>query len=81
VSPESNWEDPADDRANIARGREVVRAIGGEAYLNFPGLLEEGGAQVRGSHGASFDRLARVKRDYDPDNRFRFNANVPPAAA
>jgi len=80
VSPESNWEDAADDGANVAWGREVVAAIGGEAYLNFPGLLEGGDAQVRGSHGESFDRLARVKRAYDPDNRFRFNANVRPAA-
>ncbi|HEX5591591.1 MAG TPA: FAD-binding oxidoreductase [Candidatus Limnocylindrales bacterium] len=80
VSPESNWEDAADDAANIAWGRDVVAAVGGGAYLNFPGLLEEGEALVRGSHGSGFERLARVKRDYDPENRFRFNANVLPAA-
>jgi FAD/FMN-containing dehydrogenase len=81
VSPESNWEDPTEDAVNIAWGRAVVDVIGGDAYLNFPGLLEDGEAEVRGSHGEAFDRLARVKRTYDPDNTFRFNANVPPAAA
>ena len=57
-----------------------MAAVGGGAYLNFPGLLEEGEQQARTSHGATFDRLAEVKRTWDPDNLFRFNANIAPAA-
>jgi FAD/FMN-containing dehydrogenase len=79
ISPESNWENPADDDANIAWGREIVAAVGGSAYLNFPGLLEAGDGEARASHGAAYARLARVKRDWDPENRFRFNANIAPA--
>ncbi len=80
ISPESNWEDPADDAVNIAWGREVVGLAGGSAYLNFPGLLEAGDDVARTSHGATYARLADVKRAWDPDNLFRFNVNIVPAA-
>ena len=79
ISPESNWESAADDATNLAWAREIVDGVGGSAYLNFPGLLEEGEQQSRSSHGATFERLAEVKRAWDPDNLFRFNANIPPA--
>ena len=47
-------------------------------YLNFPGLLEEGEAQLRASFGANFPRLVGVKTKRDPHNLFRLNHNVPP---
>ena len=50
-------------------------------YLNFPGLLEEGEQQLRLSFGSHFDRLVEVKRQWDPDNLFRLNHNIPPAPA
>ncbi len=49
-------------------------------YVNFLG--DEGEARVREAYpGPTWDRLAAVKRRYDPDNLFRLNQNVPPAAA
>jgi FAD/FMN-containing dehydrogenase len=36
--------------------------------------------RVRGMYGANYDRLARVKAQYDPDNLFRVNQNIAPAA-
>jgi FAD/FMN-containing dehydrogenase len=80
VSPESNWEDAADDAANIAWGRDVVGLVGGSMYLNFPGMLEAGDGDARASHGATYARLADLKRTWDPDNLFRFNANIAPSS-
>ena len=81
ISAEANWDDASDDAINLAWDREVVAEVGGIAYLNFPGLLEDGERQARTSHGTSFARLAAVKRVYDPENVFRFNANIKPAPA
>ncbi len=48
------------------------------AYVNFLG--DEGAERVRAAYpGATWDRLAEVKRRYDPENVFRLNQNVPPA--
>lgn len=84
VNPEANWESPEDDAANLAWARNVLTklepyAVGG-AYLNFPGLLEEGQELARTSHGSNYERLATLKRRLDPENVFRRNANIEPAA-
>jgi FAD/FMN-containing dehydrogenase len=49
------------------------------AYVNFLG--DEGPERVRAAYpSATWERLARIKRRYDPENIFRLNQNVPPAA-
>jgi hypothetical protein len=49
------------------------------AYVNFVG--DEGVAGVRAAYpGGTWDRLAAVKRRYDPGNLFRLNQNIAPAA-
>ncbi len=48
-------------------------------YVNFVG--EEGEARVREAYpGDTWDRLAEVKRRYDPTNLFRLNQNIQPEA-
>jgi len=49
------------------------------AYVNFLG--DEGEARVRAAYPEeTWDRLASVKRRYDPGNLFRLNQNITPAA-
>ena len=61
---------------------ELVSSLKGRsgAYAAFLG--DEGPDRVREAYpGKTWDRLAEVKRRYDPENLFRLNQNVPPAAA
>ncbi len=51
----------------------------GGAYVNF--MMEEGQERVRATYRDNYDRLARVKAQYDPDNVFRVNQNIHPAAS
>ena len=50
----------------------------GGAYVNM--MMDEGQERVRASYRDNYDRLARIKAEYDPDNRFRVNQNIEPAA-
>ena len=52
----------------------------GGAYVNFMGE-GEGQDRVRATYRGNYDRLARVKAQYDPTNVFQINQNVIPAAA
>jgi FAD/FMN-containing dehydrogenase len=82
VHPFGLWEDPADDERAIDWGRgyrPLLRpwATGG-VYLNFVG--DEGQGRVRAGFGdANYERLARIKAEWDPENVFRGNQNVRPA--
>ena len=81
VNPEADWDEPAGDEVNVAWARGLIEALGPYTvgtYLNFPGLLEEGEAQLRSSFGAHYERLVEVKTRWDPQNLFRLNHNVPP---
>jgi len=47
-------------------------------YVNF--LADEGEARIRAAYpGGTYERLAEIKRRYDPDNLFRLNQNISPA--
>jgi FAD/FMN-containing dehydrogenase len=60
-----------DAAAALRRGEDA-------AYANFLG--DEGPKRVREAYtGSTWDRLAEVKRRYDPENVFHLNQNVPPA--
>jgi len=71
----------ADRAKKLAWAQEFMAAIqqtDDGVYVNF--LADEGEARLRAAypHGA-YERLAEIKRRYDPDNLFRLNQNIPPA--
>jgi FAD/FMN-containing dehydrogenase len=35
---------------------------------------------VKAAYGGNYERLAMIKRKYDPANLFRINQNIPPAS-
>jgi len=45
--------------------------------VNF--MMDEGQERVRATYGDNYDRLAKAKATYDPDNAFRVNQNIQPA--
>jgi FAD/FMN-containing dehydrogenase len=48
------------------------------AYVNFIG--DEGAERVRDAYpAATWERLRKVKAQYDPQNLFHMNQNIPPA--
>jgi FAD/FMN-containing dehydrogenase len=73
--------DPADNERMIDWTRSYWSALhpysAGGAYINM--MMEEGQDRVRASYGEHYDRLAAIKRTYDPGNLFRVNQNIQPA--
>jgi FAD/FMN-containing dehydrogenase len=79
----SMWPDPADTEKNIAYTRGLATAMKpwttGRAYLNFIG--DEGTARVEAAFGTErYKRLQALKDEWDPENLFRHNQNIPPTA-
>jgi FAD/FMN-containing dehydrogenase len=78
-------DNPAQDDKIINWAREcwtdltpfVERAV----YVNaLEDAMEDGELRVREAYGANYERLAALKRKYDPMNLFRQNSNIKPAS-
>lgn len=48
----------------------------GGAYSNF--MMDEGQERVKASYKHNYDRLVKIKKEYDPNNFFRVNQNIKP---
>ena len=78
----TQWTDPADSAAPHRVDPRLCRRDGaipsGDYLLNFLG--EESEDIIKAAFGANYARLVEVKTKYDPDNFFRVNQNIQPAA-
>jgi FAD/FMN-containing dehydrogenase len=75
------FDDPAEAPIHNAWTKDYFDSLASKAsgvYSNF--LEAEGEARVREAYpGGSYERLADVKRRYDPTNLFRMNQNIKPS--
>jgi len=75
------WLDPAKASENIAWARDcwgALQPFAGGVYVNDLGENDE--ERVPTAYGSNYLRLAALKKKYDPDNFFRLNPNIKPAA-
>jgi FAD/FMN-containing dehydrogenase len=72
--------DPANKEKVSAWAKEYWNALhpysAGGAYVNF--MMDEGEERVRATYGKNYQRLAKIKKRYDPTNFFRVNQNIKP---
>ncbi|MCI0441613.1 FAD-binding oxidoreductase [bacterium] len=75
------WETAAEDAEGIAWARDFFKAskpfASAGAYVNF--MTEEEGDRVSSVYGPNYQRLAEIKKKYDPDNVFHNNQNIRPS--
>lgn len=75
------WSDPADNEANTRWVRDYHAALephtSAGGYINF--MAADDQSRVRANYGVNYERLAAVKKAYDPTNLFHLNQNITPA--
>jgi FAD/FMN-containing dehydrogenase len=79
----AQWKNSADDAANTQWARDLWVTsqpyVSSAVYANHM-TADEAPERVRSAYGAAkFERLARLKAEYDPANLFCNNHNIPPA--
>ena len=76
------WADAKDNEAHIQWVRDYYAATAPHSreggYVNFQSA--EDGENAEKNYGATYSRLAEIKKNYDPDNVFKMNQNIPPAS-
>jgi FAD/FMN-containing dehydrogenase len=76
----ARWESTAEDRSCIDWARAFFKATkpyaSAGAYVNF--MTEDEGERVTAAYGSNYDRLAQLKKRFDPENVFHLNQNIKP---
>lgn len=75
----ASWTNPEEDREVIAKLKDWYAAISpltGGYYDN----IDFDRSAATGNFGPAYERLSRIKSQYDPNNLFRLNSNIRPTA-
>lgn len=75
------WDENTEDQRCIAWARAFFQATApyasAGAYVNF--MTGDETDRVATAYGTNYNRLAQIKKQYDPDNVFHLNQNIKPA--
>jgi len=75
------WPNPADNAKNVKWVKDYYAALAPHStaggYVNF--MAEDDQGRIRDNYKGNYDRLASVKRKYDPGNLFHVNQNIKPS--
>jgi FAD/FMN-containing dehydrogenase len=78
VNVHGRWESAAEDEKGIAWARAFFKAAApfasAGAYVNF--MTAEESDRIAAAYGPNYDRLLKVKQQYDPENIFHLNQNI-----
>jgi len=74
----SGWADATQDDEYIAASRAVYKAIEPHVGGYYDNIDFDGSGAV-GNYGPAYERLSKIKGQYDPGNLFRLNSNIDPA--
>lgn len=76
----ARWQTAAEDEACIEWARAFFKAsapyASAGAYVNF--MTGDEGERVTAAYGSNYNRLARLKKRFDPENVFHLNQNIKP---
>lgn len=74
----AGWMDAAQDDELIAASRAYYKAL--EPHLGgYYDNIDFDGNEAAGNYGPAYERLSKIKGEYDPGNLFRLNSNIDPA--
>jgi FAD/FMN-containing dehydrogenase len=72
------WMDATDDESAIALSREWYYKL--EPHMGgYYDNIDFDGDKAAGNYGPSYERLRKIKGEFDPTNQFRMNSNIEPA--
>lgn len=75
------WEDPAQSDRMVAWARAAWKRLEPSmrgVYVNFT-AGDDAQMRIRETYATNYERLAILKKKYDPTNLFRLNANIEPS--